>query len=232
MKHLFAAVSSAALLTTGAMAATVTFNDLAPGSVVTELDVPGQPGVKLATVSVSNNSVVVFDTEDTNNPNDDDLQKDIELNGVVTSFGNVLIIGSGGNTPNDRPRGGTVTFDFEKAVTAVSIDVIDITGDVEIILRDLTGTTELFRQVFNVDLDTPEDNNPNTNNLAETLFFGPLGVTGVGQFVISYRESGAFDNLRLADIPDIDQPIPVPAALPLLVTGAAALRLAKGRKRR
>ncbi len=220
LKTTAAALFSGAVLVGNALAVTVSFDELEAGSKVAAIAVPGAPGKTLATVESKDNNLFVFDTNDEDNPNDGDLKTPIS--GGLGDFNNVLIFGTGGDEPNDTPDGGEATFHFEQSVTAVSIDVIDITGDVFITLLDADGKV-LFDEKFYVELDTKD--NAKTN-LADTLFFGDDGIHNVATMVISYTESGAFDNLVLDNVE-----IPVPGALPLFLAGFGGLTALRRRRR-
>ena len=66
--------------------------------------------------------------EDFGGPGEGDGGKSGELGENNAALGNVLIISMNGNTsaPNDRSRGGTITFDFDVAVDVASLTLLDM----------------------------------------------------------------------------------------------------------
>lgn len=130
----------------------------------------------------------------------------------TTPQGNVLIIqdpGQDSKIPNDANRGGKITFDFEKPTTLRRIAILD---------NDDAGENGggAFLQIFRKDGSSSELEVPTGgDNLLSTRAFGNLGKDAI-KLVVNFPGSGAIASLTLA-------PVPVPAALPLLLSAIAWL---------
>src|SRR5690606_39671563 len=145
---------------------------------------------------------------------------DIDLAGPFTSNnggdalspGNILILlgpDSGLGTPDDDSLGGTITFNFSRAVDLLAFNYFDTEASGNDGLTVTTDTGE------NSGVLTAGDNEYGSFN---TPFLGITTAT------FDFGGSGGIDNLEIA-------PIPVPAALPLFFSSLGMLWLL-GRTRR
>jgi len=215
MSRLLAA-SAMSLICAGPVAASVLdFEGLSAGSFVGAFTIDG---VGVTVFGESNDferpgglsEAMIFDTF---NPTggDPDLVPDNSdsIAGPIDASltGNVLILTEDGDAgdPDDAAGGGTFTFAFDRAVTLVSIDLID----------DLSGTITAtgFSQGFALTRE---------NQLERAVF----NWAGIDSFTVELDGSGALDNVVF----EVSQ-IPVPAALPLLAGGMGALAFLRGRRR-
>ena len=224
-KFFSAAIASAALMGVAhAAPVTITFDGQAAGTIVSN-QFPG------LSVSGTVFGPMIFDT---NNPTGDDADlggpfTNVGPNQGSTPSGNVLIISEDGDTsdPDDNGNGGTFTFTFDNVVTFLGFDGIDFSdANANLIVRLFdTSATEIFSYDFAADGPggTVGDNE-------FFSFFGNVfgaGIAGVATAEIQLTGSGAVDNLTF-DVADI----PVPGALPLLLSGIAGLGFAMRRKKR
>lgn len=225
MRTFLAAITSAVLVSGAANAAPITidFENLSAGDVVT-----GQfPGVTLTTTGGSGQGII-FDTE---NPTGGDADLGAPLTRIgpdegSIAGGNVLIISEDGNlnNPDDNGSGGVFSFDFDGVVTFLGFDGVDFTdagANLIVTLFDDAGGT-LFTYDFAAESMASVGDNEYYSFF--TNVFG-AGIAGVALATIELTGSGAIDNLTF------DAAIPVPAALPLLLSGIAGLGFAMRRKR-
>ena len=222
------AAASAALFAAPAMAAPILI-DFEGESAGTIIDNEYAPLLTVSTSSNgSNDHAVVFDTDNpTGNDGDLGAPFDNPFTGATEMFepGNVLIISEDArgvscgadscSPPDDEAGGGSITFEFNQEVTFLGVDVFDVSD----------GGATFNIEFFDVD------------GLFATVFFASgIGdneyVSFLSQFddvvkiVFNFGGSGAIDNI-LFDAPEI----PVPAALPLLLSGLAGLGFASRRRK-
>ena len=207
----FALVFAATLLAaSGAQGAIVTFESFTAGQPVDMITFDDGTTATVTTVSNragGSNQAGVFDTD---NPtgNDSDLGAPFTSasGGPILSPGNILIIlgpGSGPGTPDDDAMGGTITFEFSRPVDLLAFDYFDTEAaqdDGLVVTTDTGGNSGVL---------TAGDNEYDT-------FSAPfLGITTA---TFAFGGSGGIDNLQIA-------PIPVPAAVPLLLSALGMLWL-------
>lgn len=184
------------------------------------------PGV---TVSGTVFGAMIFDT---NNPTGGDNDLGGPLTRVGPDFGsvaggNVLIISEDGDSsdPDDNASGGIFTFDFDQAVTFLGFDGVDFTDSgANLIVRLFdTSATEVFTYDFGAESMAEVGDNEFYS------FFGNVfgaGIAGIATATIELTGSGAIDNLTF-DVADV----PIPGAIPLLISGIAGLGFAARRKK-
>lgn len=184
----------------------VVTNQFAP--LVTVSALPGRNGV---------GSAMVFDSENWSG-GDRDLKGPFRTPGVRgrRAFGNILIISEDNDAldPDDNASGGAFVFDFARPVFFRDLTAIDINAceGLRIDLYDPTGT--LLRTVTN----------GRTVGDREYLVVS-AGVANVARSVVSLSGSGAIDELRFDAAP-----VPVPGALPLMITGFGGIWTMKKRR--
>jgi hypothetical protein len=205
MKTLLTTAGAAIALTGVAQAAPVVidFEDQAPGTTITTQ----YAGV---TVSATQFGAMVFDTDDFTGGDDDLAAPFTDANGATLSPGNVLIVSEDGDAsdPDDNARGGTITFDFDQAVTFEGFNVFDI------------DRAEDFTATFFDDAGMVVAMLTNTQAIGNNGFqaFSDLGIMGVLRAEFSFTSSGAIDDFAFDATP-----VPVPAAGLFFLTGAAGL---------
>ncbi len=197
---------------TAGQAATVGFNNLSHGDVVTGFDVLGIT----ATVSADGNSpqspdiAVAFDTSRTGTA-DPDLEGTF-TNGIGRTFNakRALIIQENPNGgPDDDGLGGVITMQFSSALDFLGFTILDdanitVTSDLGHTLSASVAEDNMFKRV-------------RTNDWI-----------GISRLTFDFgNASGAIDNLRF----DVPAEVPVPASLPLLAGGLAALGWGAKRRR-
>lgn len=211
--------TAAALFSAGiAQAAVIDFEDFEHGDAINSVSVGGVT----AAVSVVNprrsiDQALAFDTSRTGTP-DPDLEG--PFSGPITNPGKVLIIAQNSREPNDERFGGTITFLFDQLVDFTSFaafDAFDNTGP--LVVSADTGQTQSF--------DTGSGDNASD-------LFTDLNFVGISELTFSLPGSGAIDDLTF-EISEFGgetpAPIPVPAALPLMLAGLGGLAWV-GRRRR
>lgn len=214
------------LLTTGlifgaaaAQAAVISFEGAGShGTAVTSIT--SDDGLISATVSASGGQgeARIFDTT-LSGTADPDLEapflNDLN-NGISGNPGNVLIIQEADrqsdDIADDNRSGGTITFSFLDAVTFTGFTILD---DATITITSDTGAS-LSRNV-------------DTDSQFNSFDFGTEFV-GVQSLIFDFNgESGAIDDLRFLD--PFVAPVPVPAALPMMLAGLGGLAWVARRRR-
>ena len=217
------------------------FDDKDAGQIV---DGQINPFVSLSTTGGTGSSIVF----DTRNPTggDEDLALITNVTpgmGNLSPGGNVLIIAENlidadmnglVDVPDDNASGGTFTFDFAQDVTFFGFNGIDFTdgrGFLQVDLFDSLGASLLSTRIddiggFSVDIIAEVGDNAFFGLFANV--FGENGIAGVSQAQITLGGSGAIDSLTF----HVNE-VPIPAALPLMVTalgfGGFASRRRKAR---
>lgn len=216
MLKLFTAASAVVLGAGAAHAAVIDFEGFAHGEAINSVSAGGVT----ATVTVDSNGAVdqavAFDTS-LSGTADPDLEGPFTGTGA-TNPGKVLIISEDGG-PDDERFGGLVTFEFSQPIDFLGFDAFD-GGLFEV----TSGMGDLFPVA---DLIVSGDNQSNRLTVTE----GFQGVTFLNFSFMDSGEgaSGAIDNIefQIAGV----APIPVPAALPLLLAGLGGLGLVARRRR-
>ena len=152
---------------------------------------------------------------DSGNGRDDFNDNDLSGLTLKDDFDNVLIIqepsapgdSDPATNPDDDAKGGTIIFDFDIAVTLLSIDLLDASeGNVTLQLTNSAGTTETFKNLHN------SDSGNSTPNWYETVFFN-TGVSDVLQLKVQMANvSGAIDNIVIDSSSVPQNVVPIPAA--------------------
>lgn len=215
------AAIAACVFSTGAHAAVVEdLNGFNTNDIVTSLTF----GAATATVTVNANpggfdNARIFDS---NNPtgNDTDLAgpflRSSDLSAPKTDLGKVLIIEGPQNgsltLPDDSRFGGTITFDFDRAVNIVDFDYIDTEARSNELLISASNGFSIGNGNGLVAGDGRFD--------SFSTFFGPNALSNVTSISFTLEGSGALDNFKVA-------PVPIPATGILLLGamgGVAAFR--------
>lgn len=225
-KLIYTLFATSALIGVSANAAVLDFEGFAAGTIM-DTEYAGL-GIAISAVNFGGgpNLAVVFNS---NNPTggDDDLGAPFsnpDLGSI--SPGNLLILQENDNcdevsctTPDDegsRP-GGQFIINFTDSVVLTSIDFFDVEG----VEADPLYEIELY--------DSNNNRIPNNfyvpdtggdNRWAQVLF----NVDGVQSMVINMGGSGAIDNIAFET-----RVVPVPAALPLLLSALAGLGFVRRR---
>lgn len=213
------AATAAIIFSAGiAQAAVIDFEDFDHGDAVNSVSAGGVN----ATVTVVNprrsiDQALAFDTSLTGT-RDPDLEA--PFSGPVANPGKVLIIAENSRVPDDEAFGGTITFLFDRLVDFTSFAAFDAFDNVgPLVVSADTGQTQSF--------DT------GSGDRASDLFTD-LNFVGISELTFSLPGSGAIDDLTF-EISEFGgetpAPIPVPAALPLMLAGLGGLAWV-GRRRR
>ena len=209
-----------------AAAGVLDFEGLAAGGPVAPITVDGVTVTFSATGGID--EAWIYDSSPANtNPEDPDLLSPF-FNAASRpgqfepkDQGNVLIIQeNSGPNPDDNAAGGTLVFDFDRAVTLLSLDVMDASLTRGQFTANLYGDSGLLLALANqFDGDTSS-----APNYYETLSFGAAGVIGVSRLELELDGiSGAVDNIVFTRVPD-------PAALPIFLAGLTCLGLRSRRR--
>ncbi|WP_425410325.1 VPLPA-CTERM sorting domain-containing protein [Hyphococcus sp.] len=224
MKRVVSSIIAVLFSAGAAQAAPVTidFESLSAGDLVsTQFAGVTISGARNGAPMGSPNAAMVFDTD---NPtgNDSDLAApfDNPTTGPVEMLmpGNVLIVSTDDNAsdPDDAAGGGMLSFLFDQAVTIFSLNAFDINGS-ESITFDFFDVNDVLITSISNGMVTTGDN--------EFLGFN-FNIAGVARLAITLSGSGAIDDL----VYEVEE-VPVPAALPLLLSGLAGLGFASRRKK-
>lgn len=232
-RYLAAAASAAFVLSTASAAVQVVENFEGLGVEGTEIT---SLASMAATITVqsngSNDHAILFDTNNLSSA-DPDLEapiydkSDYDAGGrTPVDAGYILVISERDvptGTADDESRGGKITFDFATGLTLFSVDFHDTKPGAMVSL--FNGSGAQFDFTLNVDLDTNS-----APNFKETLFFG-TGVSDVVKMVVDFgRDSGGINDIVFESGDDISE-VPVPGALPLMLTGAAVFLARRKRKK-
>ena len=232
MRSLFLAAAGFVAFSTAASAAPVTidFDGLGNDTVVSSTEFDAQ-GVSFTAVS-DLNELRTFDINVANGTGDTDLEAPLSRvgDGTSTPMQNVLIIqeDNGGSTPDDAGNGGTFVIDFAQAVTFLGFDAVDFTDGGSNIIVNLFFDDGDMMSDFSFDFNSMIGLDVGDNQFFsfDDTVFGLAGVANVIRATIQLTGSGAIDNIQF-DAPEV----PVPAALPLLLSGLAGLGFASRRRR-
>jgi len=154
---------------------------------------------------------------------------------LIVNLGNILILQNNDfpdqtgdpdiwDTPDDDLNGGTVIFDFDEAVRLLSIDLIDINGNGNLLIT-LTDSFGLSREYEVPDEWTgdPDEGQPGFGTLDLTTLAAQTGggpgmpdatASEVVSLTVSFNGSGGLDNVSFL----LASEIPAPGALALLAT--------------
>lgn len=181
-------------------------------------------GVTVSTVNPNNNPLALFNSNcGPDFPgvpcsgNDGDLASGPTFG--TAPQGNVLIINGGSSAnPNDDPDGGSFIFGFNPLVSVNFVDILDLDEDVDPIFTftfDDSSTAEITADMVALLGTETGDNSLRRYSFSEMR---------VSSLEVNLPDvSGAVAALNVT-------PIPVPAALPLVLTGLGLLRLAARRR--
>lgn len=235
MRTLILAAAGLALSATAAHAGNITFEGFAAGTVIDD-EYQASDGL---TISVNSNGSVnqamIFNSNNLTG-GDTDLVGPFNTPtvGGVDGYdaGNILIISEDGDSsdPDDEARGGSITFTFDRVVQFLNIDIIDIDIGEEVSLFFSGGNSNSL----NLSFPGAAIGNGNYIDLRLTfeLAFGKtieqfLGISGFFTFdtlEVVFSGSGAVNDLEYAEVP-------LPAALPFLLTGLGGIALARRRRK-
>ncbi len=230
-KKSFAAAAMAGLFATGAQALTLDFDtantgSIGPGNITgsefTDFGVviTGGAGTNLALFN--SNCGTDFDSSCTTTATDGDLATGPAFG--TAPQGNVLINNGGTSAnPNDNASGGLFNFAFLSPVTFSSIDILDLDESnlatkIAFTFGFAGGASQMFDGTGGV-LQNPGFSGDNS---LRTFTFDLLNVTSLS--VELKNISGAISSVSYA-------PVPLPAALPLLLAGVGALGIAARRRK-
>ncbi|GEM_PF-1165423 len=232
MRILLSTAAGLLALTGSAFATVIDFEDQSTGTVITTQYGP------LLTISADSNGsfdqAMIFDTDNyTGGDNDLDAPFNTPTPGGADGImpGHVLIISEDGdsNDPDDEAAGGSITFDFASVVEFIGINIFDIDNGENVQVQLLNngafiggatvagsaigdGNYISFAETFAYYLgDTLED------------YFGQPML--IDQIIVTFSASGALDDLEFAEVP-------LPGALPLLLSGIAGLGFASRRRKK
>ena len=217
------ATAAAIVLGAGAaQAAVIDFEDFAHGEFVNTVSAGGVTAT-VTTVSARKNATVnqavAFDTSLTGTADPDLEAPFFSSDGGPTNPGKVLVISQDG-TANDERFGGSITFDFSQPINFLSFEAFD--GGI-FDVTSAKGDQAMFAEEILL-----SDN--------ESGFLAVEGFDAVSTLTFTFKDSGegasgAIDNLTF-DLADINPaPIPVPAALPLMLAGLGAFGFVARRRR-
>ena len=218
--------AAAILLGAGAVqAAVIDFEDFEHGEFVNSVSAGGVTATVTANSNRRNaefNQAVAFDTS-LSGTADPDLEAPFagpeDGPAGSTNPGKVLVITQDG-TANDERFGGTITFDFSQPINFLSFEAFD--GGI-FDVTSAKGDQALFAEEVLF-----------SDNVSG--FLAVEGFDGVSSLTFTFRDSGegasgAIDNLTFEVAGINPAPIPVPAALPLMLAGLGAFGFVARRRR-
>ena len=224
MKAFVAAITAGLLYSgaAGAVPVSLDFNSITAGTIVSN-QFPGVTIFGHRNGAPSGlNSAMIFDTE---NPTGNDTDLEGPFDNPTTAPNEmlepqkVLIVSEDNDSgdPDDAAQGGMLSFMFDSLVDILSLNALDINNNESISFSFYDEDDNLISSTSNGATTTAD------NEYLEFLF----DVTGVKKLVVDLSGSGAIDDL----VYDVSE-VPVPAALPLLLSGLAGLGFAARRKRK
>ena len=185
----------------------------------------------------SNNFAIIIDTDvDTSNngtSNDDpDLMAPFTdpTTGEVLSPGNVIALaengcGNGFCNPDDNAQGGTLEIEFDRDVVLSDLAIFDFKLE-ELTIQLFDSLGDLVSTVVVPVVNNDTGNNPNNNLFSRVSFLDDQGIGATfRRAVFTFDGSGAIGDFNISEVP-------VPAALPLLLSGIAGLSFASRRRRK
>lgn len=189
---------------------------------------------------------VAYDTSDTTNGRDEDLEGPTWGNNNLAQFGidassyssgNAVIIqennrGCGDgvcNHPDDegsRPS-GTVTFDFDMTITSLAFDLIDF-EDVESRNSNVTFYNDAMQSITYTfaSFMGGVHNAVYGDNSINRILLGSIGISNANRAVFDFGGSGAVDTIKYTTSTDV----PEPSTLALLAFAVFGLTRARRRQ--
>ncbi|NEQ46153.1 MAG: PEP-CTERM sorting domain-containing protein [Leptolyngbya sp. SIOISBB] len=149
------------------------------------------------------------------------LEYKTDYDGGSSNLGNVLIIQEDNKyyQPDDRAKGGTISFDFEELVSLSSIDLLDIDEFKKNKLVTFQAFGEDGSEIGTWDFDENSAVQLSKSDGDNSLYRFNFDATGVSRLSVIYPGSGAIAALRWEEN-QAPPTIPEPAAILGLLTVA------------
>ncbi len=230
MQKILIGAASLVALTSAANATVVELN--APGLDNGETLTTQIAGLTVSAVAdgggTANDFAIIIDTTDPTF--DGDLAAPFDdpstVGDELFSPGNILAVAEGDCSGgfcrvDDNATGGEITFEFDRDVVFNSLDVFDFRmEELKVTFFDALGA------VIGAPITGPDFNTDTGNNITDNLFTTlDLKGTVLRTVKFEFRGSGGIGNF------DVEE-VPIPAALPLLLSGLAGLGFASRRRRK